>query len=498
MRSRWAGVLIAVGIIMGAAFVAVRGDDETRLIRAVRDGDARLVASLLEERADLARSEEPHKAGATPALYLALSTGHKEIVRLLVSHGATPDKYPRALLLARNPEIARFLIEHGADVDRQGEYGRTPLYSFAAIDNVAMTEFLLDRGAGANVKSQGGLTPLHGAAQEGCLNTARSLVARGADVNARSAQNKTPLDLAVRPLWDEDARGMQPDRIRTCKAVASYLVSCGSPCTVFDLAWIGDLERLTNRFAADPSLVNALADGESLLFAAVRGGNADVVRYLLEHGAPVDIGGHLQQTPLQVAGYIGHGEVVEILLNHGADANSRGPWGETALHWAAVRGNTNVVALLLKRGADPNVQTSGHTVDLNVRANDADPVEREISWFQTRERQRRARGRLQVAYPARLAFTTGDTPLHAAAYWNRPKIVELLLAHGADVGRANRWGDTALHLGIVCGYADVAERLLNAGADPDARTQSGLTAVKLAREIKDEELIKLLRGRKPR
>ena len=153
-----------------------------------------------------------------------------------------------------------------------------------------------------------------------------------------------------------------------------------------------------------------------------------------------------------------------------------------------------MAAVLLGRGADPNVQTTAHTVDLNVVANDTDPVERELQVFRVRHRWRFSR-RVQFAFPPRLAFTKGDTPLHAAAYRNHPEIVGPLIAHGADVSRTNRWGETALHLAVVCGHTDIAEKLLKAGADPRARTQGGITAVDIAKQIKDKKLVRLLSGR---
>lgn len=483
-------LLIALVVLAGLVFVTARPDRETRFIKAVREGNAKAVAALLEAKPELAQLQRPHKAGSTPVLYLALSAGHDEIVRLLVNSGARPDKYRHALLLVRNIETARLLIEHGADVNRQGMYGDAPLHFFAAIDDTAMLEFLLSQGAEVDVRSQHDETPLHEAAREGSLNAARLLVSNGADVGARSKQNKTPLDYAVMTVWDEDAYGMGRDRIRSGREVGAFLVSCGSARSVFDLAWLGDIDRLTEQLATDTDLVNAQANGESLLFAAVRGGSADMVQCLLENGGRLKVVGRHQQTPLQVAAYVGHVAVAEVLLSHGVEVDEAGPWGETALHWTAFRGHAEVAALLLNRGADPNIQTSRHTVDLNVRADDVDPIERELKWFRLRERHRGSN--VQFASPARLAFTTGDTPLHVAAYWNHPDIVALLVSHGVDIDGTNRWGDTALHIGVVCGHTDVVEKLFDAGADPLTRTQNGVTAVALARQIKNQELVKLM------
>jgi ankyrin repeat protein len=506
------GLFVVVVVALVALRVITAPDEETHFVRAVQDGDVATVAAMLDTRSDLAQLEPFHgikggKGGTEPVLKTALWRGHTEVVRLLLDHGATPEKYPGLLVHAQNVEAAQLLIEHGADVNGHNEHGVVALHLFAGCDNTSMVEFLISRGADVNMRDGHGETPLHEAAKDGCLNAARILVAGGADIDARTErENRTPFDYAVRPVWDEEAYRMDREKIRKLREVAAYLLSCGSTYTVFDLAWLGDVERLAKQLALDPSLASARANGEPVLFAAVRGANAKTVEYLLSHGAPLDVVGRFGQTPLQVAAYIGHAGVAEVLLSHGASVDARGPWGETALHWAAFRGNADVAVILLDRGADPSIPTTGHTIDLNVTANDANPVERELKWFGILEDQLRHGG--QIMHLSRLAFTAGDTPLHVAAYWNRADVVKLLVARGADVKKTDRWGSTALHRAAASGYgdgrapgavaefADITRQLLAAGADPLSKTPDGLTAVELARRIKNRELVQLLTSQK--
>ena len=493
MAAGLAGIVLVGSLVL---FAAAGVDEESSFIQAVEANDVGKVTTLLAKNGGLAQAEPRGKAGSTPILRDALLRGFDEIARQLVTHGATPDKYPGILIVARNVEIAEFLIQHGADVNGLDPYGRTALGFFASADNAPLAECLIDHGARVNAEDRQGETPLHAAAREGSLNAAKLLVSKGADIRARSRQNKTALDYAVMPIWNEDAYRMPPERIQKNKAVAAFLVSQGSPCTVFDLAWIGDIERLSKQLADDPSLTSAKANGESLLFAAVRGGSVEAVEYFLTHGAQLDVKGRFQQTPLQVAAYAGCTGVLTALLDHGAPVDEKGRWGETSLHWAAFRGNTDVAAILLKRGANPNAQTTAHTVDLNVIAKETDPVQRELAWFATLEEQRRSGAQVMVL--SRLAFCTGDTPILVAAYWNHPEIVKLLAANGADVRLTNRWGATALHLAAVCRYADVTQVLLDAGSDPEAKTKDGLTAIDLAEQVKDQQLVKLLTKRPSR
>lgn len=501
----WRAVLVglaSVVLLIAGVFLIRWQDDETRFIRAVQDGDVKTVGTMLSRNGKLARVELHHrKGGATPVLYIALGKGNKEIVRLLLSNGADLNSCPRALWYANSTEIAELLIEHGANVNWQDKNNSvaTALHFFAATNNAGLAELVINHGADINAKNGSGETPLHQAAQEGCLNTAKLLVSKGADINARSRENKTPFDYAVMPVWNEDTYRLNQERIRKCKEVAAYLLERGSSATIFDLAWLGDLKRIIEILKGDPSVVNKQANGEPLLFAAVRGGDAGVVEYLLTHGAQVRVTGRYKQTPLQLAAYMGYTDIARALLNHGTAVDERGPWGETALHWAAVRGNADVAAILLERGADANSQTSSHTVDLNVRVDDVNIIEIELRRFRIRRDQEIAKKLgvgLQVMGLPRLAFTKGDTPTHAAAYRNHADIVKMLIANGADINKTNGWGETALHYAVVCRYHDIVQILLDSGANPKAKTSKDMTSVDIARKVKDTKLVKLLTDRK--
>lgn len=89
---------------------------------------------------------------------------------------------------------------------------------------------------------------------------------------------------------------------------------------------------------------------------------------------------------------------------------------------------------------------------------------------------------LRAGAPAEAVDEDGTTALYLAAVSDRPGVVRLLLAAGADPDRAcgPEAGDLPI-CGAVCGgHTEVVEALLAAGAQPDLREQFGFTALRWA------------------
>ncbi|OGF11215.1 MAG: hypothetical protein A2W00_10190 [Candidatus Eisenbacteria bacterium RBG_16_71_46] len=87
------------------------------------------------------------------------------------------------------------------------------------------------------------------------------------------------------------------------------------------------------------------------------------------------------------------------------------------------------------------------------------------------------------------------TALHAATSNGHPGIVALLLVGGADPDAEQQQGWRALHAAAAAGRGDIAKLLLAHGADPAATTDEGFTPVQLARQKGHEEVAALLAAR---
>ena len=176
------------------------------------------------------------------------------------------------------------------------------------------------------------------------------------------------------------------------------------------------------------------------LHAAAVGGDAGVVRFLLDRGARTDIEDGRCGTPLKRAVEDGCADVVDAMLGRGA----RGPGGKselwiwnggietTLLHFAASLGQVGVVELLLERGG------------------------REV---------------LEAWDFGGMTPLTSCVDVDAAEFvdaeeWKaRERVAEVLVAAGADVAKRDRCGITALHGAARYGFRALVVRCLDCGID---------------------------------
>jgi uncharacterized protein len=92
------------------------------------------------------------------------------------------------------------------------------------------------------------------------------------------------------------------------------------------------------------------------------------------------------------------------------------------------------------------------------------------------------------------AEVDGSTAMHWAARLDRPEIVGLLAAAGANARAATRYNVTPLALAAANGNAAIIERLLKAGADPNGTSEEGQTALMTASLTGNVAAMKVLLG----
>ncbi|KAI9454092.1 ankyrin repeat-containing domain protein [Russula earlei] len=159
-----------------------------------------------------------------------------------------------------------------------------------------------------------------------------------------------------------------------------YRRSNGSPLYYAALCGLHDLtEHLVSK---DPGQVNAHGGyHETPLIAALAGEHFRTAELLIRNGADaaVNLPGILQRTALHSAAFYGFVEVSRFLLKHGADVNLREARGKTPLHLPSEGGGSRkgpdvprmvaeAARLLLQYGADVNAPRDDGMTPLHVAA----------------------------------------------------------------------------------------------------------------------------------
>lgn len=279
----------ALIIIFVAAVVLVRNIEylwANQLLAAVRDGDRREVEEVLDRRLFFSVNRAAgtpfvfrYTAGWWPetALCAACRQGDPDLVRLLLEHGADPDKCTIAYSTpldetlwpfdVGDDQIIKVLLEYGASADKK---------------SMQMDEALLIDAARVSVfTSDDGETFCYDPETAACKLRVYQMI-------CEAARNKEPLSDAGEPLL----------------IVAAHAE---------------DLELLTYMIEEQDLDINAVdAEGNSALFLdpPTRGMEylgTEVARYLLDHGIDTTIRNENGQTALEYARACHNEEVRELL-----------------------------------------------------------------------------------------------------------------------------------------------------------------------------------------
>jgi len=447
---------------------------ETPIFWAVKWGDARMTAILLENGAKTeAPAAEMQTSGGMTPLRKAVQMKHGAVLDVLLQDPAVQkqisEELPELLFTAAEkcrPETLQILLENGAELHEEDLVGHPPILYAAEAGNLENVRFL--RKMGAELSED--LPFLHAAAQHGDLPMLEFLLQEGLDVNTLDAEGNSALGLAeeilgkgsslcvrLREFGGKPIRGPHPHKdghgaeildpeIQLSEDILSAEEDGSRPgktdwnARLWDGIENSDIHavRQALRWGADP---NEQQDGWNALMLLI---SVSDLQSLDPLSAETDeereeIDAEREEIAKRTE------KIAELLIQAGADPNVRGGFGNSLLHWAADSGELFLTRLAFRYFSDVHA----------------------VNKF-------------------------GETPLWNAVCSENTECVRFLLAYGADARTRNDQGETFFFAAPHTEDRELWELLVHAGMDLNAPALDGRTPLLHAVESQDLEMVQLL------
>ena len=467
------------------------------LVRAILENNQAQVTKLIDEGAEI----NPSGWDVDVPLVAAVYKGNVETIDLLIAAGANLDQLdfsvncrPLGMAIKQNRiDLIELLLDAGASPEG-GDLEETALAVAVRKDNLTALRVLLEAGADPDRRMEDGYRVIMAASWQGNLEAVKLLVEYGVDVNAWS-QGESAIDSAARnahrevynylyPLLDEDSKRYADKHGE--KEIAKAIKRKNRAANKLneklgDAALFGKLNKVKQLLneGADPNAITEC--GKSPLMLAAMYGHKAAIETLLDAGADPNLQGDEEfdegQTALM---YIAssffasnRAEVIKFLVERGADVNIQNNEGETALMLAG--DFTDAVKALIEAGADLNLRDKeGNTAmmlgtwavqQLLKKAGASEAGINNIALVEAVEQGDLNKVEQLLQAGAEVNHNDGAA-LETAAFRGHLAIVDRLIKAGADVNLGWKTGFTPIARAANEGYLEIVERLLAAGANP--------------------------------
>ncbi|XP_062595975.1 serine/threonine-protein phosphatase 6 regulatory ankyrin repeat subunit C-like [Saccostrea cucullata] len=314
---------------------------------------------------------------------------------------------------AGDETIFKKLVQSGCELYRTSNSGSTVLSYACQNGKLNMVRYICDKYPdflSSDYNNKTGMSPFHWTAQSGNIELYEYLIEKGVEQTIPGGQS-TPLHEACRF-----------GRLNMCK----YLVK-----TYPHLRDVKD------------------NDGESALHAAARGGNIDLLNFLLEKGFDVKTKTNNGKTVLHLCCKRGKLEMCKYLVNTYPNLlDVKDNNGRNALHYAAWGGYIDLLNFLLEKG-----------FDVKSKTNDGETVLHRCCMI----------GKLEMCkylvntYPHLLDVkdNNGRNALHLAAFRGNIDLLIFLLEKGFDVKTKRNEGGIVLYISCINGELEMCKYLVN-------------------------------------
>src|SRR5579862_3845288 len=232
----------------------------------------------------------------------------------------------------------KFVAEDPKSLNLRGPDGSTPFMFAVLYGDAATVSKLIEKGGQVNQRNDAQATALMWAATN--FEKARLLLEHGAEANPAGTTDSVPLRQAAAAA-DYEVMKLLIDHGANIRAAGAEALE-------------GPLEADCQKcIELVEKNVNAKEYSTALLALSIHSERVKAIRFLLDHGANVNVEDVDGRTPILFAANSDYQtlETVKLLIDHGADVNAKNHFGQSPLYLAKLHGNTPIVSLLLKSGA---------------------------------------------------------------------------------------------------------------------------------------------------
>ncbi|OQS05270.1 hypothetical protein THRCLA_02576, partial [Thraustotheca clavata] len=269
-------------------------------------------------------------------------------------------------------------------------------------------------------------------------------------------------------------------------------------------AFVGD-KTLVKRLLLENVNPNAMKQGCTALFYAVKTNNTAMVQLLLLGGANTNISSWFGRPPLIAAIYNANDKIVKLLIDSGAEINATDKSRISPLYLAAERGYDDIVQHLLAANADRmQCKREGQFPLFIAAANGhANVVKQLLPYISQEEKagmlQASSNGHydivkrlLQVKVPINTTNQKKQTALFLAAEHGHLHIMEELVACGANVDQLDEFGQSALFVAARFGHQESVAALIAANASLNHCNRNGVAPIVVATANGHTEIVRKL------